>query len=208
VNQKINLDTAEPIDGRTRRRLENAARIFDAAMELLAERAYDDISVEEICAAAHVGRATFFRAYQTKAELLLEFNRRLADRVQERLDGHEPRTIEAALRMVGEEIAETWTQTVPGAAALAIDFSQTAGGRGLHAAHPELLEIVVRIIERGRAAGELESTLPAGLMGSLALVQITAPVAYWFRHPEHDLHELINDAIRHWLHGAVAYEGK
>ena len=75
---------------------------------------------------------------------------------------------------------------------------------GLHAAHPELLRIVVRFVERGLASGELESILPPALVGSLALVQITAPVPYWFRHPKLDLHGLINDAVDHWLHGAIA----
>ncbi len=196
------------VDGRTRRRLENGARIFDAAMELLGERGYDAISIEEICAAAGVGRATFFRVYQSKAHLLLEFNRRLAERVRQRLLARPPVDgepgVDQALRLVGEEIADTWTHTVPGATALAIDFTQTAAGRGLHAAHPQLLEIVVGVVERGQARGELASTLPAGLVASLALVQTTAPVAYWFRHPDRDLHQLINEAIDHWLHGAVA----
>lgn len=184
--------------------MENGARIFDAAMALLVERSYDDISIEEICAAAGVGRATFFRIYQTKAHLLLEFNRRLADRVQQRLATRDPGSVGDALCMVGEEIADTWTHTVPGAAALAIDFTQTGAGRGLHAAHPELLRIVVRVVEGGMKSGELESTLPADLVGSLALVQITAPVSYWFRHPQRDLHRLINAAIDHWLHGAIS----
>ena len=200
----MNVNIAAAVDGRTRRRIENAARIFDAAMALLAERSYDDISVEEICAAAGVGRATFFRVYQSKADLLVEFNRRLAARVRALLDASAPQTVDEALRIVGDEIAATWTHTVPGAAALAIDFSQTAAGRGLHAAHPELLQIVVEIVERGLASCELESTLPAGLVGSLALVQITAPVGYWFRHPNLNLFELINEAVEHWLHGAVA----
>lgn len=203
LNQ-LTQSVPDSVDGRTRRRIENGARIFDAAMELLSERSYDDIAVEEICAAAHVGRATFFRVYESKADLLLEFNRRLADRVQARLDTNHPQTVDDALRSVGEEIADTWSQTVPGVAALAIDFAQTAAGRGLHAAHPELLRIVVRIVEKGMSSGELETTLPAGLVGSLALVQTTAPVSYWFRHPKRNLHRLINEAIDHWLHGAVA----
>ena len=198
------MQTHEAVDGRTRRRIENSARLFDAAMKLLAERSYTDISIEEICAAANVGRATFFRIYPTKADLLLEFNKRLADRVQERLDANDSQTVDEALRIVGAEIAETWTHTVPGVAALAIDFSQTAAGGGLHAGHQELLQIVVRIIKHGMASGELESTLPATLLGSLALVQTTAPVAYWFRHPKRNLHRLINEAIDHWLHGALA----
>lgn len=204
----MSLEIPEPIDGRTRRRIENGARIFDAAMELLAERSYNEISVEEICAAANVGRATFFRVYQTKANLLLEFNRRLANRVQERLDANDPQSVDEALRIVGEEIAGTWTHAVPGTANLAIDFAQMGAGGGLHAGHPDLLQIVVRCVERGLASGELESKLAPALVGSLALVQITAPVSYWFRHPKLDLHGLINDAVDHWLHGAIARKRK
>ncbi len=199
------LETSDRIDGRTRRRIENGARIFDAAMELLVERSYDEISIEEICTAANVGRATFFRVYQTKADLLVEFNRRLATRVQQRLDDNNWHSVEDALRIVGDEIAETWTHAIPGAAALAIDFSQTAGGRGLHAGHPELLQLVVQLVEQGLNNRELESTLPSSLVGSLALVQITAPVSYWFRHPKRNLRTLINEAIDHWLHGTVKY---
>ena len=110
------------IDGRSQRRVENGARLFDAAMELLATRSYDDISIEEICAAAGVGRATFFRIYQTKADLLLEFNRRLAIRVQGRLDFANQTDVQVALRIVGEEIADTWTQAAPRATAMAVDF--------------------------------------------------------------------------------------
>lgn len=191
------------IDGRTKRRVENGARLFDAAMKLLATRSYDDITIEEICAEAGVGRATFFRVYQAKADLLLEFNRRLAARVQQRLDVAESADVEALLGIVGEEIAETWTHAAPGATALAVDFSQMAGSRGLHAGHPELLQIVVTIIEQSLHSGQLASTLPVRLMASLALLQITAPVSYWFRHPERDLHALISESIMQWLHGVV-----
>lgn len=191
------------IDGRKKRRVENGARLFDAAMELLATRSYDDIKIEEICAEARVSRATFFRIYQTKADLLIEFNRRLATRVQQRLDVAQPVDVEAALRIVGEEIAVTWTEAAPGATALAVDFSQMAGSRGLHAGHPELLQIVITIVENGQNNRQLAATLPARLMASLALLQITAPVSYWFRHTELELHSLTIKSILQWLHGSL-----
>ncbi len=192
------------VDGRTRRRLENGGRLFDAAMALMAERSYDDITIEEICVRAGVGRATFFRIYQTKADLLLEFNRRLAVRVERRLEEAEPTDVGVALFAVGTEIADTWTQATRSAAALAQDFSQMAGSRGLHASHPELLRLIVRVINDAVERGEIKASLPSSLLGSLALVQIAAPVSYWFTHPERDLHALIEDAIFQWLHGALA----
>lgn len=192
------------IDGRTRRRMENGSRLFDAAMELLAERKYDEITIEEICQHAGVGRATFFRIYQGKADLLLEFNRRLAERVEIKLLQAAPKDIGSALYVVGKEIADTWTQTSRSTAALAQDFSQMAGSRGLHAGHPELLQLIIRIMNKAIEAGEISADLPGSLLGSLALVQLSAPVSYWHLHPDKDLHGLIEDSIFHWLHGAVA----
>ena len=201
----MNLEITSPVtDGRTRRRIENGARIFDAAMTLLGERNYEDVSIEDICAVANVGRATFFRVYKTKSDLLVEFNRRLAERVQLRLGDRDWASVEDGLRIVGEEIAETWTQAVPGAAALAMDFSETARTRGMHAGELELLNIIVKIVDRGLKDGELKSTLPSNLVGSLALVQIATPVSYWFRHPTRNLRRLINESIDHWLHGNLS----
>lgn len=201
----MNLETTSKItDGRTRRRIENGERIFDAAMALLGERNYEDVSIEDICAVANVGRATFFRVYKTKSDLLVEFNRRLAERVQLRLSDGDWTSVEEGLRIVGEEIAETWTQAVPGAAALAMDFSETARTRGNHAGELELLNIIVKIVDRGLKDGELKSTLPSSLVGSLALVQIATPVSYWFRHPTRNLRRLINESIDHWLHGSLS----
>lgn len=195
--------TTKVIDGRTRRRVENHARIFDAAMTLLSKHKYEDVSIEDICSAANVGRATFFRVYKTKSDLFVEFNRRLAERVQQRLDEKDWRTVEQALRLVGNEITETWVQAVPGAAALAMDFSETARTREPHAGELELLNIIVAIVDRGLKDGELKSTLPSSLVGSLALVQIATPVSYWFRNPKRDLGMLIDEAIDHWLHGSI-----
>ena len=195
--------TVETIDGRSLRRLENGTRIYDAAMGLFETRSYAEISVDEICKAAKVGRATFFRIYNTKADLLLEFNRRLAERVQERLSEDEPQSVEEGLRLVGAEIAATWLNAPAGAAALAVEFIQSTGRQNLHAAHPELFQIVLGIIERGVERGELGRTLPAVLTASLALVQTTAPVSYWIRHPERDLVQLVDESIEHWLYGAL-----
>ncbi len=192
------------IDGRTRRRMENGSRLFDSAMVLLAERKYDEITIEEICQHAGVGRATFFRIFQGKSDLLLEFNRRLAERVEVKLLQTAPKDVGSALYVVGQEIADTWTQSSRGAAALAQDFSQMAGSRGLHAGHPELLHLIIRIMKKAIEADEISADLPGSLLGSLALVQLSAPVSYWHLHPEKDLHDLIESSIFHWLHGAIA----
>ncbi len=195
-------DGLEP-DGRSQRRLDNRARIYDAALRLLRRRAYHDLTVDEICDAAGVGRATFFRIFESKAGLLREFNRRLTARIVERLDAETPADTAEALGIVVDEIAETWTRAGPGAAEMALEFIRFSELGDAHAAHPELFDVVVEIVERGVKRRELRRAHPPRLAAALVLLQITAPVGYWFEHPEASLRKLVDEALATWLHGAL-----
>lgn len=60
------------------KRARTSQAIVDAAMVLFRARPFRDVSVDEIAAAAGVGRRTFFRYFPTKEDLLLD--RRRIDR--------------------------------------------------------------------------------------------------------------------------------
>jgi AcrR family transcriptional regulator len=202
----VTVTKAEPrrSDGRSQRRVENRNRIYDAAMGLLRTRSYAEVNVDEICRAAGVGPATFFRIFASKAGLLREFNRRLTRRVEERIAAEAPAEDAAeALRIVVAEITRTWSHAGPGAAAMAQEFIRFSEPGDPHAAHPELLDVVTAITERGMKRGELRDRHPARLVGSLALLQITAAVAWWFEHPDESLDALTGEALTTWLHGAL-----
>ncbi len=63
---------------RATKKANTAQAIVDAAMELFRARHFADVSVDEIAAAAGIGRRTFFRYFPTKEDLLLD--RRRIDR--------------------------------------------------------------------------------------------------------------------------------
>jgi AcrR family transcriptional regulator len=66
-----------------RRILRSKKALRDALVELIQEKGYDAVSVEEITQRANVGRATFYLHYKDKEELLLEeFIEIAQDRVQ------------------------------------------------------------------------------------------------------------------------------
>jgi AcrR family transcriptional regulator len=191
-------------DGRGQRRLENRARIYDAAMKLLRRRSYGELTVEEICDAAGVGRATFFRIFEAKTGLLREFNRRLAARVEGRLAAEAPTDAAGALRIVADEIVSTWSRAAPGATEMAIEYMHAAGPGQVHGAHPELLDLVVGIVEGGVKTGEIRGANPPLLTGALALTQLAAAAAYWIEHSASSLESLVEEALESWLHGALA----
>jgi AcrR family transcriptional regulator len=73
-----------------RRRRYIASEIAAAAMTLFGEHGFDDVTVEEIAAAAGISSRTFFRYYATKEEVILQYQRRLNERLVEALAGRPP----------------------------------------------------------------------------------------------------------------------
>jgi AcrR family transcriptional regulator len=197
------MTAVEPLDGRARRRERNAGRIYDAAAELLATRPIEDISVEEICQRAGVGRATFFRIFETKAGLLREFNRRLAADAADRIDAAGDIDLRTALGHIRAAIIEAWRQAGPGHAGIALELAHHAPTR-IHEPHPELLALVQRRIELAMASGELPDTVPATLAASLAVISLTAPVAWTLSHRADDLDELSRVLLDQWYAGMTS----
>jgi AcrR family transcriptional regulator len=66
---------------RERNRVDNRAATIDAALALFAARGFDHVTVADICAAAGIGRRTFFRYFATKDDVLSEPAREMAARV-------------------------------------------------------------------------------------------------------------------------------
>ncbi len=62
-----------------RRVLRTHAALQDALLDLILEKRYDEITVEEITDWANVGRTTFYLHYQDKDALLLDVTGDFAD---------------------------------------------------------------------------------------------------------------------------------
>src|SRR5512140_447377 len=74
----------QPAKNKIDRRIQRTRQSLRAALlELIKEKSYDDISIEEITERANVGRATFYLHYKDKEDLLLEeFSEMANEKVQ------------------------------------------------------------------------------------------------------------------------------
>jgi AcrR family transcriptional regulator len=64
-----------------RRRDFVASEISEVAMQLFADRGFDAVTVDEIAAAAGMSARTFFRYFATKDDVVLQYGRRLHERL-------------------------------------------------------------------------------------------------------------------------------
>ncbi|MGH9139282.1 MAG: TetR/AcrR family transcriptional regulator [Acidimicrobiales bacterium] len=186
---------------RERKKRRTAEELYDAALELFTDRPYAEVTVEEICERAEVGRATFFRFYGSKAGLLTEFNRRLAGSIAERIESDPASSATDQLWIVQDEIARTWGASGPAMREMAREWIRNATAREFTAdtPHPELLDLVTAIVARGQQAGELVATKPARFVAWLVIGALSAVTAGWLgngddatlAHGTHDALELL-----------------
>jgi AcrR family transcriptional regulator len=70
---------------RERKKHQTRIALKQAALDLFEQRGYDDVTVEEIAEAAMVSPRTFFRYFETKAEVVFAYSPELIGRVQEQI---------------------------------------------------------------------------------------------------------------------------
>ena len=92
---------------RERKRANSRAATVECAFRLFTERGYDNVTVADICAAADIGRRTFFRYFASKEDLLIEPIRDMAGRLTAAIAAA-PAALsdEQALRLALTELAE------------------------------------------------------------------------------------------------------
>src|SRR5258707_15101424 len=67
---------ASAVSRRERKKGRTRADIYNAAMNLFLKRGFDSVTIDDICDAADVARATFFLHFPAKETLLVEYGDR------------------------------------------------------------------------------------------------------------------------------------
>lgn len=166
---------------RARQKRRTRDRIYDAAVDLFATRPYAEVTVEEICERAEVGRATFFRFYGSKAGLIGEYGRRLVDRIATRLEESAATTTATEqLWVVQDEITTAWGLSATSTREMAREWIRNATAADLHEAHPpEMLGLVADIVRDGQATGEFSTTYEPDFVALIILAAMSSITAGW-----------------------------
>lgn len=192
---------------RARKKRRTRDRIYDAAVELFATRPYGDVTVEEICEKAEVGRATFFRFYGSKAGLIGEFGQRLAEQTVQRLDDAPPHaTATEQLWLVQDQMTTAWGLSAASTREMAREWIRNATAADLHeAAPPEILALVADIVRDGQASGEFTAAYEPDFVAWIVLASLSSITAGWLGSGDDDsLVQGTRDTVSFLLSGLSA----
>lgn len=87
----MSIPSDPPPDRRTRKRLATRLAISNAATQLFIERGFDRVTVDEIAAAADVGRMTVFNHFPRKEDLFFDRDAEVRELLQGALRQRDPR---------------------------------------------------------------------------------------------------------------------
>lgn len=168
---------APELSRRERKKRETRMRILNAALELMAERGYDRVKVEEICARADIANATFFLHFPTKAALIGAFNEQISEKIAERLNGF---TLPATdkLELLRAITLDEWSrQSHLLRAIVAEAASQDAPG--LADSSASLKSLITGIIADGQSTGEFTTDFDADLVAQALVSTWRATTLEW-----------------------------
>lgn len=164
---------------RERKKQETRLKILEAALTLMAEKGYDAVKVEDICARADVANATFFAHFPTKSALIAAFNEDVAERLKERLEGYNLPAIER-LELLRALMLDEWTARAELLRAIVADAAaQDAGAFAESSA--SLVALVAGIVAEGQAAGELAPEFDPALVAQCLVGAWRAATLDWAR---------------------------
>ncbi len=144
---------------RERRAAETRLRLFRCALQLIAERGFPNVTVEDITEAADVGKGTFFNYFETKDHVLGVMAEIQLGKVREAasLAGEGKQTIQSVLHRLVLLLAEEPGRSPALARALISSFLASEGVRNIIERNMrEGRKMIAEIVAAGQKRGEID----------------------------------------------------
>jgi AcrR family transcriptional regulator len=179
--QTVATPPAEPLGRRERKKERTRREIFESAMRLFVARGFEAVTIEEICSAADVARATFFLHFPGKTALLGEYGRAVTDELADLLAAHRGSASEAlrrVFRFLGERVSAhpEMVQLITREVVARPVALESHGEQARSFTH-----VLAQAIARGQASGEFRRDVDPLLAAAVAASAYFAVVFEWSR---------------------------
>jgi AcrR family transcriptional regulator len=181
------------------------AHLSEVALDLLTDRDFDSVTVDEIATAAGISRRTFFRYFPSKEEVILGFLDRVGERLREEIiarPAHEPPVVavHAALRPQVDAYVVRADRTL--ALVRLLQLSPSLRARELES-RQRLREKVADAIGR-RLGLDHHTDMRPRLLAGIALVPLDVAITMWMDSLSGEsVHAILSTSIA-TLAGALA----
>jgi AcrR family transcriptional regulator len=170
------LEVEAATSRRDRKKERTRREIYEAAMSLFARSGFASVTIADICREADVGRGTFFFHFPSKAALLHEFNRRVAEEFRASL--REPRgSARDELRALVERMSVELVAQAEIMTAMIGEFFASPEALSPVSRDDALPRLVTEILLRGQERGEFSDRIDARLAAASFLATAGAIVS-------------------------------
>lgn len=196
-----------PLGRRERKAKETRLRLFQAALQLFADRGFQNVTVEDITEAADVGKGTFFNYFESKQHVLgvmaeLQLSH-VAEAVQAARAGK--RSIRTILHRLFAQLAEEVGRSPQFARTIAASFLASDVVRGVvQRRMAEGRATVATVFAAGQASGEIDPTLNREATALQMQQVVLGTVMLWSLYGEAELTECIENSFRLFWRGIAA----
>jgi AcrR family transcriptional regulator len=185
-------------DRRQRRSADIRERLFQAALQLFAEKGFAETTVEDITNAADVGKGTFFNYFPSKDHILLAFGEMQLGKLQEAVNaarsGNEP--MPEFLRALGVRMTQEPARNPAIIRALLQGYLSTTRVReAMIDMQERVLALHTQMIQLGQDRGEIRNDLPAAELGQVFRQTIFGTLLIWSLYGDASLHSRIETAF-------------
>jgi AcrR family transcriptional regulator len=181
LNELIPREKLEGLSRRERKKQETRWRIFNAAMELMEKKAFDSVTIEDICAAADVSNPLFFHHFSNKAALISTYINCRRDEVAQKLAAVPDASATEQLDIINSHLFKSAKVSVAFTPQLLAEMFNT---KSLDFEHVDtgLTGILAQIIKKGQKAGEFSKhwhheIAAVSLIGAWLLLPLAAQEA-------------------------------
>lgn len=202
----------QPAGRRQRRAAETRIRLFRCALQLFAQRGFQNVTIEDITEAADVGKGTFFNYFETKDHVLGVMAEIQLGKVAEALtladEGEQP--IHAVLHHLFLRAAEEPGRSPDLARALISSFLASPGVREIIAFNmKEGRKMIAQVVAAGQKRGEINPRLKKEKVAMQVLQAFMGTILLWSLHEQPPLKVWIEDSFQHfWRSIAVSSKKK
>jgi len=202
-----------PVAGRRERRAaETRLRLFRCALQLIAERGFPNVTVEEITEAADVGKGTFFNYFETKDHVLGVMPEIQLSKIREAVSvtGQGKQTIHSVLHRLMLRLAEEPGRSPDLARALISSFLASKSVREIIVGNMmEGHKMIAEIVAVGQKRGEINQRLQKERVATQLLQAAMGTILLWSAHGESALKDWFEDSFQHfWRAVGVSSQGQ